>query len=149
MTPLLVRRAENKLSFSHSWWYSKLSAFSIQKKQKKSLSPIFHALFTQQLQHQHNHSKVAIHHCHCYPRRFTQLHQQLRSKACLKGSCHQRRRAGGTCQTCLVKTLRIKPQVCLWSTAQRTRVETWTVGHVTPVLSPLDWGVYLRQRHQS
>ena len=56
-----------------------------------------------------------------------------------RGSCHQRRRAGGTCQTCLVKTLRIKPQVCLWSAAQRTRVETWTVGHVTTVLSPLDW----------
>ena len=34
MTPLLVRRTENKLSFSHSWWYSKLSAFSIRKKQK-------------------------------------------------------------------------------------------------------------------
>ena len=116
------------------------------KKTKKSLSPIFHALFTQQPQH--NHSKAAIHHCHCHPRRFSQLHQQLRSKACLKGSCHQRRRAGRTCQTCLVKTLRIKPQVCLWSAGQRTRVKTWTVGHVTPVLSPLDWGVYLRQRHQ-
>ena len=78
-----------------------------------------------------------------------QLRQQLRSKVCLKGSCHQRRRAGGTCQTCLVKTLRIKPQVCLWSAAQRTRVETWTVGHVTPVLSPLDWGVYLRPAPKS
>ena len=35
MTPLLACRTENKLSFSHSWWYSKLSAFSIQKKTKK------------------------------------------------------------------------------------------------------------------
>ena len=33
---------------------------------KKSLSPIFHALFTQQPQH--NHSKAAFHHCHCHPR---------------------------------------------------------------------------------
>ena len=44
-----------------------------------------------------------------------------------------------TCRTGLVKTLRIKPQVCLWSKGQRTRVETWTVGHVTTVLSPFDW----------
>ena len=36
------------------------------KKTKKSLSPIFHALFTQQPQH--NHSKAAFHHCHCHPR---------------------------------------------------------------------------------
>ena len=69
---------------------------------RSSVSPIFYAL----LQLQYNHSKAAVHHCH--PQRFTQLHQQLQSKACLKGSCHQRRRVGGTCQcqTCLVKTLR-------------------------------------------
>ena len=129
----LVRRTENRLSFSYSWWYSKLSAFSIQKKQKSHSLPF------------------STHFSLSNPSTTTQrllfiiviATHDIGFKACLKGSCHQRRRAGRTCQTCLVKTLRIKPQVCLWCEGQRTRVETRTVGHVPTVLSPLEQGCLL------